>query len=215
MTTQRINMTKYGFIRSPEDDFTDDGAKFTCYRVGNVRVSKASYKTEIFISARRDTGMLRWEEYSVLPRYKDLNKLNGVSSITDQDLKELYEACVEYDQAYEAAQNQLHLPTAEEITRYTVQVHNLRQKEYYEVKTLLANNISTLLINLPTYKFDTLQKRFKDLYQNIKSDPYETSKQLFNSLTKGSYVRDHLINKYDLNPSYEYKDIIELIDKYK
>ena len=40
---ERINLTKFGFVRSPQDDFSDDGSRFTCYRrpgVEKVRISK-------------------------------------------------------------------------------------------------------------------------------------------------------------------------------
>ena len=66
----RINMTKYGFVRWPEEDFSDDGARFTCYRVGErVRVSKTTYQGEVFISARIDGRKLSYNEYSVLEHY--------------------------------------------------------------------------------------------------------------------------------------------------
>ena len=55
---KRIELVKYGFIRSPEDDFSDDGNRFTCYRVGKVRVSKLISHGDAFISARIDDYIL-------------------------------------------------------------------------------------------------------------------------------------------------------------
>ena len=49
---QRINLTKYGFIRDREEDFSDDGNRFQGYRVGKrVRVSKLVADGDAYISA--------------------------------------------------------------------------------------------------------------------------------------------------------------------
>lgn len=60
-----INVKQYGFVRAPYEDFTDDGARFTCYyydpnKIGDTRVvlSKHIWKDspdpekEVFIAAR-------------------------------------------------------------------------------------------------------------------------------------------------------------------
>ena len=62
---ERITMTKYGFIRSKEDDFSDDGNRFTCYRVGKVRISKLVSDGEAYIDAYIDSGMLPYDIYSL------------------------------------------------------------------------------------------------------------------------------------------------------
>ena len=72
---KKIMMTNYGFVRWPEEDFTDDSTRFTCYRVGKrVRVSKCTYNGEAYISARIDGAKLPYEVYSKLPHYSPLNK---------------------------------------------------------------------------------------------------------------------------------------------
>ena len=93
---KKIMMTNYGFIRWPEEDFSDDGTRFTAYRVGErVRVTKATYKGEAFIDGTIHGTKLPYEVYSKLPHYSAISKLNGVSidTLTDQDLFNLCEAC--------------------------------------------------------------------------------------------------------------------------
>lgn len=103
----RINLTKYGFVRSPEEDFSDDGNKFTCYRVGNVRVSKCIWEDNVFIAARWEDykTFSYYDGYATLPHYGDMNRLNGVirSSLTEEDLAEFYQSCVAYEREYKEA----------------------------------------------------------------------------------------------------------------
>jgi hypothetical protein len=107
---KRVNLTKYGFVRWPEEDFSDDGSRFLAYRVGErVRVTKCTYNGEVFISARIDGAKLPYEVYSKLPHYSALDKLNGVSiaTLTDDDLFELLAACVLYEKEYADAENNI------------------------------------------------------------------------------------------------------------
>ena len=96
---KKINLTKYGFIRTPEEDFSDDGNRFTCYKVGKVRVSKLVDRGDVYIDADMDDCRLHYEEYSTLPHCKSLNALNGISlgNITEEDLIKLYNDCIEYE----------------------------------------------------------------------------------------------------------------------
>lgn len=79
---EKLNLKKYGFVRAPEEDFSDDGARFTCYWYDpegkgdqRIRLSKHighySNGKEVFLAARYnapETG-----------RYKSWDDLNGVS----------------------------------------------------------------------------------------------------------------------------------------
>lgn len=101
---KRINLKKYGFIKSPtEDFFSDAGTRFYAYRVGIVMVTKASFGDYTFLSARADyRSDMPYEVYSKLPHYDALSKLNGVKteSITEKDLSDLYDACIAYGKEY-------------------------------------------------------------------------------------------------------------------
>ena len=99
---EKVNLTKYGFIRTPDEDFSDDGTRFYCYAVGSVRVSKATGCGMYFIDGRIDRGELTWEEYSNLPHYKAIGKLNGIrkDELTEDMLTQLYEDCLAYEHEY-------------------------------------------------------------------------------------------------------------------
>ena len=79
---KKIVMTKYGFVRWPEKDFSDDGNRFTCYRVGeSTRVSKLVSDGRAYLSIESSCGKgtLPYEHYSTLPHYnKACWMYNGV-----------------------------------------------------------------------------------------------------------------------------------------
>lgn len=77
----RLNLTKYGFIRFPEEDFSDDGNRFTCYRFSdtNSHISKLVSDGQAYLSAHVN-GQLPYEVYSKLPYYQAATwEYNGVS----------------------------------------------------------------------------------------------------------------------------------------
>ena len=129
---ERINLTKFGFVRSKEDDFSDDGNRFICYKIGKIRVSKLVSDGRAYIAGSMDDNKLAYEVYSKLPHYNDLYKLNGVdtSSITEEDLQDLYTTCVEYEKEYEAAVKTIVYPTQEELDEQRLKIENLRKAEY-------------------------------------------------------------------------------------
>ena len=106
---QRINLTKYGFVRWPEKDCSDDGNRFTCYRAGKkVRVSKLVSEGCAYLSIESSVGngTLPYDVYSKLPHYHEATwAYNGVSvaCLTDNSLKAFYNACVAYEKEYEEA----------------------------------------------------------------------------------------------------------------
>lgn len=102
---KRINLAKYGFVRTPEEDFSDDGTRFTTYTVGDVRVTKAKYEDMSFICGSSIKYTLKYDVYSKLPHFDAIGKLNGVKteSLTEKDLIDLYDACVAYSKEYDDA----------------------------------------------------------------------------------------------------------------
>lgn len=76
--TKVIPLTKFGFVRAPEEDFTDDGARFTAYWYDpqgtgdkTFRLTKTTYDGQAYISVRYSLPGTRTTKY--------INKLNGVS----------------------------------------------------------------------------------------------------------------------------------------
>ena len=163
---KKIMMTNYGFVRWPEEDFSDDGTRFTAYRVGKrVRVTKATYKGEAYIDADIQGTKLPYEVYSKLPHYSALSKLNGVSieSLTDDDLLALMAACVQYEKEYTDAENGIQMPTLEEIKEQCVRVQAKRIAEFAEVETMLGKYAAKLAMSLPAWKWKTIQEYLSNL----------------------------------------------------
>ena len=133
---QKINLTKYGFVRTPQNDFSDDGTRFTTYSVGRVRVSKATWNGEVFLAGRIDDGrVLSYDEYSKLPHYAAMDRLNGVSisGLTENDLIQLYNDCIEYAAEYKAAEKNVTFPTIDELKEQCLKIraHYQEQLAYH------------------------------------------------------------------------------------
>lgn len=177
---KRINMTKYGFVRWPEEDFSDDGNRFTCYKVGEtVRVSKLTSGGQVYISARIDGTKLPYDVYSKLPHYKTLDELNGVSlaTLTDNDLLELYYNCLDYEMEYAEAEGSIVMPTFEEIKEQCEKIRAKRIAEFEYVTKLVSDNIILLAEKLSQYDWKTLKEDLNILRErsNFDIDTYAAS----------------------------------------
>lgn len=168
---KKINLASYGFIRSPEDDFNDDGNKFICFRVEDVSISKLVKNGRAYISARIDDGKLSYEVYSKLPHYKSLDKLNGVSvsSLTETDLWDLYKNCVEYSKEYQDAVNQTKYPTLQELQIKCDELTAYLQIQLDRAKQLIKDNILKIFDNGNNYKLKDLLDYYKSLKSNVKN----------------------------------------------
>jgi hypothetical protein len=167
---KKIMMTKYGFVHWPEEDFSDDGTRFTAYKVGErVRVTKATYKGEAYIDATILGTKLPYEVYSKLPHYSAIGRLNGVSieSLTDKDLFDLYEACVAYEKEYFGAENSIQMPTLEEIKEQCVKVQAKRIAEFTEVETMLGKYAAKMAVKLAPWQWKTTQEYLKNLAAKV------------------------------------------------
>ena len=129
---KRINMTKYGFIRNEREDFHDDGNNFKGYATGpnsRLRISKLVSDGHAYLSADMNGCKLDYTEYSKLPHYKDaVWNYNGVdmNSLTEQDLINWYNACVEYEKEYIEAESKVVFPTIEEIRNQCIRIRSIR-----------------------------------------------------------------------------------------
>jgi hypothetical protein len=185
---KRIDLTKFGFVRCPEEDFSDDGNRFTCYKAGKgVRVSKLVSHGDVYLSASSDCGRntLPHEIYSTLPHYNDaLWKYNGVSlaGLTEQDLKDFYDICIAYENEYLEAESTVVYPTLEELTAQHCKVRAKRLEELKEVEALLTKHLSELLLNMSEYSWRTVKSYYTDLYNKVfKYVPGEAAERMLNT----------------------------------
>jgi hypothetical protein len=199
---KRIELTKFGFIRSKEDDFSDDGNRFTCYRVGKrVCVSKLISDGEAYIDAYIDCVMLPYDTYSKLPHYKDLGVLNGVSvsSITEEDLQKLYEDCLSYEKEYDDAYNAINWPTETEL-RVKARAYKMAWREcIIKLEEAIKFNSIALITNLSEYYFKEFQRYFKQVLSNAKQfeNPQEYAEHLFKQTRSFDFMKRDIRNDVD------------------
>lgn len=209
---ERINLVKYGFVRSPEDDFSNDGNRFTCYKVGNVRVSKLVSDGYAYISGSLYSRVLPWEVESELPGRRDLDMLNGVpvSSITEQDIIDLYAACVAYEKTLREAEAKVVFPTIDELKNKCEKIRAARKAEYNEISNLISASAVSIFTMLSEYEIRSLTSAVKDLNKMLNNYDLETYPQ---SIRESSYAFSFLKNDHELQPSYYYERCKEILQK--
>lgn len=213
----RVNLAKYGFVRWPEKDFTDDSSRFTCYRAGkNVRVSKLVADGAVYLSIDTAVGncSLPYEVYSKLPHYQAANwDYNGVqlAPLTDEDIKEFYEACIAYEQEYEAAEASIKYPTLEEIKDKAARVTAKRLLELDSVEWWLKNHALEAAAKLSAYEWKQVQEYVKNLMADVKRYDPETYPQ---TIVGTSRSFDFVKPDYEMKDSYWFKYLKELFEKH-
>ena len=214
---KRIVMAKYGFERWPEKDFTDDSSRYMCYRAGKaVRVSKLISNGQAYLSISSDVGRgtLPYEVYSKLPHYHDAEwRWNGVpvAGLTDKDLQDFYNACVEYEKAYLAAETSTVYPTLEEIKAQAQKVYARRYVELNKVEQMLAAHGIEAAVRLSAYEWAEVQKFTTYLLDEAARFNPDTYPQTVVG-TAGSF--DFVKPDSDkLEPSYWFERIRKLFEK--
>ena len=213
---KKIVMTKYGFERCSEEDFSDDGTRFQIYKAGKrVRVSKAVSNGQAYIAARIDGVKLPFEVYCKLPHYKALDNLNGVpvSTITEEELSELYEDCLAYEKEYDAAEASIQMPTLSEIEEQCKLITAVKHKEICEVVKLIKDNITVLMSRLSEYEWKNLKAYYNNLHQEIVKYGYlDYPQKIINTSASIDFCKP---TTSALKPSYYYTYIKELVEKAK
>lgn len=215
----RINLVKYGFVRSPEDDFSDDGTRFTCYRVGRVRISKCTYEGQAFIDGHGDLvdGKLPYNVYKDLPHYIAISELNGVSiaSLTEDDLQKLYEDCQAYEAEYTAEENAIVYPTVEELTQQCMRIHAKAMLEANHIEQLMSQKSFALAATLSEYEW----KRFQDYLKEVlkRATKFNSELKIEEAITKmyrQSISFSFMSPTYsDLSDGYYYKELLKLFTR--
>ena len=214
----KVNLTKYGFVRTPEEDFSDDGTRFQVYKAGkNMRISKATWQDEIFLAARLNGNVkgLTYEEESALPHYKSLSRLNGVSKLhlTDADLKQFYDDCIAFEKEYEEAVSNIVYPSETELFKAFEQIRDVREHEFNVVDKLINEQCNKLL-NLDMVDFGALKRNYERLIQ-AKNDFVNESCVDKARAMSGRYESRTMIQnlKSRLAPSWSYQDCLKILEK--
>ena len=214
---KRINLTKYGFVRWPEEDFSDDGSKFLGYRAGKaVRVSKLVSNGQVYLSISSDqcgNRTLPYDVYSKLPYYNEATwNYNGVSvdSLTDEDLQKFYEACISYEIAYEQAEANVQYPTLEEITAQCERITANAVDQYKKASQLVVEAVlDGTITNLSDYEIKNLKYDLTCLKNATTNyDPKTYPSRIYRKSSSFNFVKP---DNYELRPKNIY---LEEIEKY-
>ena len=211
---KRINLTKYGFVRFPEEDFVDDSNRFTCYRFSdtNSHVSKLVADGQAYLSAHV-TGNLPYEVYSTLPHYKRATwDFNGISvaSLTDALLQDFFSACVEYEREYQAAEASTVWPTMEELAEKCKEIVSFKHRELADLQELVAKNLLNATLLFTDYEW----KRVKECMAHLDAEI-----RRFNPVTYPVAVYKTQASFRLMQPNYEmdsywYNSLKEVFAKY-
>ncbi len=211
----RINLVKYGFVRDAAEDFSDDGNRFQCYRVGTrVRVTKLVSDGEAYIDGDINDGKLPYEVYSKLPHYSAIGRLNGVSltSLTEEDIQKLYEDCQAYGVEYTNAENSIVYPTLEEITNQCQLICAKRLVELGTIEDLMRDHCLEAATKFSAYEWKTLQEYLKSLISKVKQyNPDTYPKSILNQSYSFNFIKP---TNNDLNDCFYYTYIVDMFKKY-
>ena len=208
---KKVMLTKYGFTRCAEQDFGDDGNRFTCYRAGDrVRVTKHVSDGQVYIHASIDSSKLPYEVYSKLPHYFALDALNGVAikSLTDERLKELYDNCLLYEEEFVEAENALVMPTVSEIKIQCMKVQAKRQEELAEINRCFT---AAVALKVDKYEWSELQRYLLLLVDSVsRYNPEEYPQAILNTARSINFCKTDCS---ELQDSFYYKWIMERVNK--
>ena len=211
----RINLVKYGFTRFPEYDFSDDGNRFTCYRFSesDSHVSKLVSDGEAYLSAHVE-GQLPYDVYSKLPNYNAATwSFNGISlsSLTDEMLQDFFNACVNYEKEYRAAEAAIEYPSLEEIIDKASRITNHRMLELSKIENRLNRNMREAITKFSTYEWKQLHEYFNNLVKATHSFDIATYPQ---TIVGQAFSFTFVKPTYEMGVSYWFQSLNELFDKY-
>ena len=209
----RINLAKFGFIRTPEEDFNDDGSTFTCYRVGRVRVSKCLYNNTVYLSGCIN-GNLPYDIYSKLNHYHALNNWNGVPRevVTEEVIKRFYDVCVAYNIEYAEAERNYSYPTEEQLRERCIARKAFYTNQLQQVEAILKEHFIDIVsqIDNKTYSLKNLSTYYKTIRQRAEGYDLENyPKSILNTATSVSIMND---SKF-IGETWYYDQIIKILEE--
>lgn len=212
---KRINMTKYGFIRKESEDFSDDSNRFTGYTISSnsrLRVTKLVSDGRAYLSADMNGNKLDYTEYSKLPHYNCVWDYNGVdlNNLTEEDLIKFYNDCIAYEKEYLEAEAKVSFPSIEDIKLQCETINAIRKAEIDEVSDLLERVAVRFVLEADRY----VVSRFQDYFKSLKKRFFDAEKYP-QSIQKSNYGRNFVKpTNPDLSPSFYYKELLEILEKY-
>ena len=170
------------------------------------------------MSCSSDVGnyTLPYEVYSKLPHYSAAQwKYNGVSvdSLTEQDLVDWYNACVEFEKEYEEAESSIKYPTLEELTEQCEKLWAKCNMEYAEAQTIVGDSIITGdFLKLSEYQLKAVHRYLTWLRNAINNyNPKVHPQRLLGKSGSFGFMKPDLHEL--VNDSFEIRQIREIFFK--
>lgn len=214
----KINLAKYGFVRVPEGDFSDDGNYFKMYSLDGVRFSYLRSDGRIYLSGRGEeiSGIhdgLIYEEYSHLPDYRSLDDLNGidVSDLIEEDIYELVAATRRYIEQYKKALMETQFVDKLEVRNKLIEVAHKKQNEYTNFIHKF-NQAGAKILKLEDYAL----KDLKHAYTQLKNESNYNVDSRFDRITRTEKDMRYFLKRgfySEMEPSYYYKSAMRYFEK--
>jgi hypothetical protein len=148
--------------------------------------------------------------YHKLPHYSALDKLNGVaiSSLTDNDLYDLVEACMYYEKEYTDAEDALVMPTLNEIK---AQCELVQAKANWELAEINRRFSLALAGKLTDWEWMEVRKYLLAMEARVVTfDPERYPQTILGTCRSVSFCKPDCA---ELQDSFYYKWIMERINK--
>ena len=149
----------------------------------------------------------------IMPNYNSASwKYNGVSvdSLTEQDIIDFYNACVNYEKEYEEAEAKIEYPSLEEITAQCERITAKAEAEYKQASQLVVEAVlDGTITKLSDYEIKELKNSLKYMQSAVNNnDPKTYPSRIYRKSSSFDFVKpDHYYLK---NKSW----YLEQIEKY-
>ena len=213
------SLQKYGFIRRPEDDFSDDGNRFRGYAYktdkGEMPVTYLKSNGQVYLTAAlHHKDELSYEEYKNLPSYRDGDKYNGVSE-DEVDVADFANICEKLIEEYAEAVIKLESVSSEKIEEACKKLEKAALDDYNRTLKLFRAVDPIKLLNASPYQL----KSVKEYFQRAKEESTSKLERMSNSSerSKREFLRQvpGRISKFKNGESYWTKYIREFIEELK
>ena len=142
----------------------------------------------------------------------DTQSITSNYSLTDEDLVNWYNACVEYAKEYIEAESKVVFPTIEEIRNQCIRINSIRKMEIQKVEELIQKVALNLFLNGTS---DYELREIRRYYQTLKGrffDPDKYPQSIQNTNYGRNFVKE---TNGDLKPDWYYTHLIESLEKYQ
>lgn len=208
---KRIALAKYGFVKTPELNFEDDGNHFEGWKTSEssrLRISKLVSNGDAFLSCDI-CGELPYKAYSNLPHYRLAGwDLNGVcvDSLTDERLQQWYNDCLAYEKEYIELEQSIAYPTLDALKQKAMELTGFAVAEVKELEALFAAKAFEAACKTSEFEWRELQRYMTALVRSINQYNPETYPQ---TIYKKAYSFTFMEKK--LEHCFYYKQVKELL----